>query len=384
MHHRGTAARSALGIGLALTAACSGPGDRTPGDGEAVVFSLHELARTAPDVEFGGISDIDVDSRGRVYVGDSGGEVWVLGPDLHPERRVGRRGSGPGEFRSVGTVRVVARDSLYVYDPDIQRFSVYAPGTSRPAYTFTLATGAELAAADWAAPLGRTGWIAAMYRTPLGDFRDGGGTRSEVLRVIGPDGALQRDSVALMREPETLAISTPAGEGYVFPPFARRTVFALSSSGTLYHAWTDSAVFTAQPLDGGPARVIRVDAPPRPITAHERDSVVQAMAAGAFPPTEVRAALRRAGYRTWPALAAFFADDRERLWIALTPPREGPVEWVVVDTRGRRVGGLRLPPTVRLMALRGDRAYAIQADSLDVLSVVLYRVDATPAAEVRA
>lgn len=387
MRHRGTAARpSATAAALALATACSGPADRTPSAGEAqtVVFALHELARTAPDVEFGGVSDLDVDSQGRVYVGDPIGEVWVLDPDLRLERRVGRRGFGPGEFRSVGTVRIVARDSLYVYDPDIQRFSVYAPDSSNPAYTFSLASGAELAAADWAAPLDRRGSIAALYRTPLGDFREGGGTRSEVLRVIGPDGALQRDSVVTMREPESLPISTPAGEGYLFPPFARRTLFALSPAGTLYHAWSDSAVFTAQPLDGGPARVIRVDAPPRPITTYERDSVVQAMSDGAFPPQAVRAALERAGYRTWPALAAFFPDDRERLWIALTPPREGPIDWVVVDAEGRRVGGLRLPPTLRLMTLRGDRAYAIQADSLDVLSVVLFRVTAAPEAEVRA
>jgi hypothetical protein len=74
-----------------------------------------------------------------VYVADFyRPQVTVLSLRGQPERVIGRRGSGPGEFRSIRSIQAIEGDSLLVYDPSLARISIYAPDAAAPAYTVDL------------------------------------------------------------------------------------------------------------------------------------------------------------------------------------------------------------------------------------------------------
>jgi hypothetical protein len=73
-------------------------------------------------VEFGSITAVTLGPRG-VYVGDGmNSRVVILDPGLQPLRAVGRRGSGPGEFRSLEEL-TVRGDTVYIYDPALLRLT---------------------------------------------------------------------------------------------------------------------------------------------------------------------------------------------------------------------------------------------------------------------
>jgi hypothetical protein len=373
--------RRALILTFVLPAACESAPGAVATAAPSAVYGAVEVARTPDTVEFGGISAIDVDGRGRILVGD-GGEIVVLSPQGQVEKRIGRQGSGPGEFQYVGMVATIARDSVFVYDPGLRRISVYAPGADKPAYSTQMSTG-QTSLPYWARPVGSRGQVVAAFKTAHGDVpeRQNGTTPAEVLRLLNPDGSVARDSLVLMPEVQVLNIDNAEGRGILHYPFARSSAFALSRSGVIYHAWTDSLHFTAYALDGRRLREFRAPHTPRPVSTQEVDSIVQRLAQPPFSQATIRRALRDAGTRTWPAFHTFFVDDQERLWVALVPPRGAPdIEWEVLGPSGERLGSLRLPQSVTLGAVRGNRAYGVARDENDVESVVVYQLTASPAA----
>lgn len=378
----GVVCRGALILTLALPAACGEAArDERATAAPNSVYGAVEVARSPETVEFGGISSMDVDSRGRILVGD-GGEVVVLSPEGRVERRIGRPGSGPGEFQYVAAVAALARDSVFVYDPGLRRITVYAPGGDKPAYSSQLSSG-QTTLPYWARPVSSRGQIVAVFNTARGDVpeRQDGTAPAEVLRLLNPDGSVARDSLVLMPEVQMLDINNTEGRGVFHYPFARSSAFALSRGGVIYHAWTDSLHFTAYGLDGRRLREFRVPHTPRAVSSSEIDSVVQRLAKPPFSEATFRRALREADTRTWPAFRGFFVDDQERLWVALTPASDdADLEWLVLGPSGQRLGSLRLPQSVTLGAVRGDRAYAVARDENDVESIVVYQLTSTPGA----
>jgi len=324
---------------------------------------------------------MDVDSRGRILVGD-GGEVVVLSPQGLVERRIGHPGAGPGEFRYVATVAALARDSVFVFDPGLRRITVYPPGADKPAYSTQLSSS-QTTLPYWARPAGSRGQIVAVFNTARGDVpeRQNGSAPAEVLRLLNQDGSVVRDSLVLMPEVQMLDIDNTEGRGVLHYPFARSSAFALSRGGVIYHAWTDSLHFTAYGLDGRRLREFRVPHTPRTVSSSEIDSVVHRLGKPPFSQATIRRALRDAGTRTWPAFRGFFVDDQERLWVALTPESDdADLEWAVLGPSGQRLGSLRLPQSVTLGAVRGNRAYAVARDENDVESIVVYQLNSTPGA----
>lgn len=68
------------------------------------------------------------DSGGRYYVfREFGSNIKVFSPRGEYVTTIGREGSGPGEFRGLGTVQLAAGDSLHVVDLFNLRWSVYSP-----------------------------------------------------------------------------------------------------------------------------------------------------------------------------------------------------------------------------------------------------------------
>jgi hypothetical protein len=73
-------------------------------------------------LEFGSISAVAVGPRG-VYVGDDmNGRIVILNRNLTHVRSVGRKGSGPAEFRSIAGL-TVRGDTIYVFDPALLRMT---------------------------------------------------------------------------------------------------------------------------------------------------------------------------------------------------------------------------------------------------------------------
>lgn len=96
-------------------------------------------ARSAGEL-LAGIIDIGADSSGRVIVADGKrGIVLLLDADLRVIGQVGRKGSGPGEYREIQAVQGT-RGGFVTADRVLRRLYVYNWAGSRPqlAHTITL------------------------------------------------------------------------------------------------------------------------------------------------------------------------------------------------------------------------------------------------------
>lgn len=80
------------------------------------------------DDSFGRVMSVTLDSRGRVFVADDKRHrIAVFGGDGRFVKEVGRQGHGPGEFQSPWLVAVDASDSVFVWDAEQSRISVFDP-----------------------------------------------------------------------------------------------------------------------------------------------------------------------------------------------------------------------------------------------------------------
>jgi hypothetical protein len=369
MNRRAAAIRQiVLGLSL-LTAGC---GKEAPLDSGVQVLEPVLAAQSDSTVEFSQITGMGVDSKGQVYAGDGLGEIVVLDARGRYRHRFGRMGGGPGEFQVVGTVHLGDEDTLFVYDGLALRATVYEPNSSRVAYTI------RVPEQNIAFPLDvqpvRSGYLLAHYRRLNGDVPGSGQRRDDVIRILGKDGSLQRDSVLTIREPETVEVKTERGEGFFFPAFARQSFVRWDPEGQVYVLWSDSTKVTVYDPNSRRVRSFQAALNTRPFPLGDAtiDSAAEQNASRGIPSRTLRDAFR-SRWRTWPLVADMLVDDQSRVWIKpVTHDSIG--EWFAFTARGERVASFRLPQTVTPRLIRGDRLYGVSRDSLDVESVVVYRL----------
>lgn len=343
------------------------------------------VANSSASADLTGVTALDVDSRGNVYVGDRSGQLLVFSPTGAVARRLGRKGQGPGEFDYIQGVLVLPGDSVYTFDSGLQRGTVFGPSSSRAVHSVNLGSNAMLFP-YWAFPSTSTGKIFAAYRAAFGDGDGRGqtGHRKEVLRILEADGAIELDSVGVFNEAEMLFLHG-AIEGVTWNPFGRYPVFQLSSDGHVYAAWNGSLEIAVYSVEGKRVRTIRpaIVAKPRPITRRDRDSVVDVLRKN-VPPAEVRRAFAAIGSDSWPLFRDMVVDDAQNVWLGLLGQHGEPVHWTAFDQNGAQVARMDLPENVSLRVVRGRRAYGVELDQDDVPRLVIYELrSATPPAPAR-
>lgn len=162
---------------LGLTAACSPAEDPETqvAATESAVCTVEKVAQSPAEAELSNVYGLDVDSRGRIYAIAAPG-IAVFSPEGGLLRRIGKAGSGPGEFRHLINLQVLPGDSLLAFDSELNRVTVFEPESDAVAYTVTAASLKSPPKRLWALPQERT-LFAVHQRTA--DARGGmRGTRS--------------------------------------------------------------------------------------------------------------------------------------------------------------------------------------------------------------
>jgi hypothetical protein len=360
---------------LLVLAACAPDASR---GAELVPLRARQLSLSPAALEFTEIRGLALDSRGNLLVGDLGGQVMELAPDGALRRRIGRKGSGPGEFDAVDAVHVLPGDSLFVFDGSLERVTVFAPGSDRPVRTVPLGTSGYVFP-YWVAPAGTDGALFSAGRRAFGDTGGAGSApqQHESVRLLRPDGSLLRDSLLAVEQMETLVFHGEM-EGAGFNPFGRRRLFAVGPGGRLYSAWNGTLDVQLNEADGRVLGVLhpRVRVSARPVSARERDSVAAALEGSAFPAAAVQRAFAAAQTRSWPLFQEMFVDDSARVWLGLLGDRGGPIHWRAFSADGAPRAALDLPANESLRMVRAGRAYAVRRDRDDVPRVVVYALTA--------
>lgn len=386
-HGRRAAPR--LTVGLLATAALAGCADDSPhgeGTGDAsgatgarpwaTAESWWEVTLEAvsdPDLYLTSIADVDVDSRGRVFLVDRPqGGITVLTPELESFTMVGREGEGPGEFE-FREVQILPGDTLLVYDFGLGRITLFDPEsfeviTTRPLPNIERGIVTNL----WKLP--GQGRFFALDRPPFvagaGEAADRG--RTEVLLAFDESAEVIADTLATVPGSERLVVRREGFLSVGSHPFGRRSLVGLLGDDRIVYANSDALDVTVVNLEGTTVHSFSHPLLPIPVTSAELRAEAEEM-------RELMAdELRSGAPYTWPALTGLVTDDEERIWIGIRGPSDSAGwEWAAFVPDGTHAGSILLPAGHLLQVVRDGRIYVLSRDELDVPSIRAYRLEAT-------
>jgi hypothetical protein len=301
-------------------------------------------------------------------------------------RTIGRKGSGPGEFRLLGLGGWTA-DTLWLYDTELDRITLFAktgklirvdrvPGISPQASVVLPPTG-------YSYPVARPAEFLLREAGPAQRPKNGQMNGSGAWILTDLKGKAVR-VVALRPVVETsLPVTYKDGRGIAPIPFVHKSASAVSPNGSLLASiWSDTKTWKAYSIalfsikDG--KRLYQVDIPFQgsKVTKRMADSAIAKSMIGVRHP-EVRKALDTDARRRIPPVlspvTSAFVDDAGRVWVGLRPD-SGTQDWMIVDTKGRVSARLSTPRNVRLVSAQGNSVAGVETDEDGIESIVIYRL----------
>lgn len=311
-------------------------------------------------VLFGGYPEVAANSRGQLFVTDEGiAGIRVFSNTGALVHRIGRAGEGPGEFQSTPLVHVGPKDTVYTMDTDASRLTVFEPDNFSLVETIDI-SGTEIFDTESESfqyvrkliGVVKDGFL-VQYEDAITSFLSGtDAIELTTLKLLNRKGIVSADTIVQMPSLDVVRARTSA-RSYIQGrlPFGRNAFITLSTDNLLYYGRNDAIEIQIQSIDGTTRRSVRVTHDPVPVTDDERYNWVSAYPAGTQ--DEMRSVLPK----TRPAYEALVLDDSGRIWLRLSAPR-GALEtrWIVVNLEGRIVATTKLPSTIWLKVIAGNRA----------------------------
>jgi len=331
-----------------------------------------QIAGSGPEAELTYVTALDADSHGRMYVANMFQQsVTVLAPDGKVLWKIGRDGSGPGEFRSVRDVQVLPGDSLLVYDPQLERISVFAADSNRPAYVVNMADHLRGMPPFHLRRAPATGGYLAQFQARFAFGSGGLEVRRDSALLLNPDGSV-RARIGVFAPAPFLVAGTSVAPN----PFGRRTLVRLDSRGRTLLVRTDSLGIRTYSPAGAPGGSFAYRYDPPPVTQADAGRALEAMSEQGKQMFET--VMDDSLPARWPAVGDLLVDDRDRVWINLAGPLDEPAEWAVFSPDGRYLRSVFLPPRTTLHAVRAGRAYADRVDAAGVPQVIVFGIRPEP------
>ena len=311
---------------------------------------------------------------GRSVVGDGGSRrVLVVDSTGRVERIVGGGGEGPVEFLSLTRITHWSGDSVFVYDGQAGRYSVFSPGTGEGRTTTPIqALGAPAAEAHPGG--GEALWLIGPIRIAPGQYEEGRRRIPiELYRLVASDSAVH---LATLQGPEL--VFGPDGQGFIRPP--------LPVAGGISLAVGDNLLFLA---DGERPEVVVMDQNGETV----REFEVTGM--GIAIDDDLRSMISDTLYDRYAR-----SEERMRSRLELAPiperidgfgylvfARDGTLwvggrsvpgiqmrTWMNLDTRGGLIRRLEMPRTTSILDADADRLLLRTTDILGVERVALRRI----------
>jgi hypothetical protein len=318
----------------------------------------------------GDASAVAVQSSGAVYFTESfAPNVWRWQPGSTPPLlRVGRPGDGPGEYRRLGAVRVVAGDSILVIDHDRRAVSLLTPEGE---FVRRMATGAGLGFHDVAGVFGDGVLGVVEYRSV--SMRGKAGIATDSVDVFLWNGAEQQRIATLPGAQRYWDLTQRFDVlGVAFSPSAR--IVGLGEEIVLAHGGSADLELLAPAT--GTRRVITLPDTRKAVTpameAEHRSRILSNSRAAQRP--HVLRLLDLAG--TWSDSTPYFdriiTDGERRLALELFRASESAErDYLVVNPAEGGLQNLTLPADVRLMALGRRHAVGLREDDLGGQTILL-------------
>ena len=324
---------------------------------------------TGDSVFFGNVVSMAVDSQGRLYLTDFTGNksIQMFSPDGVPIREIGRGGGGPGEFEFTPTVHIGPGDTLYAWETNIHLLTTFSPDDQSLVSSKTIGNPGSLAPR----PFRFLGAVNQGYLMEFsGSYIPGLQVQYDMghfAKIVSWDGNVPDDRLAQLPSANFVTFEINSLPGVRFLPYSARPNYVLSADQVLYYGMSDAIQLTGTTLEGEDVHKISLPHTPVPVSASERES-----GAGRIQLEQLRKDVLANMPKHKPAYARLMSDDAGHIWMWLSKPEnEQTSTWLVMNASGETVATARIPDGIRLMAVRGGRAYGSQADENSGAPIVI-------------
>ena len=360
----------------------------------------------------GAIDDIAVAPNGTMYVLDrSVPAVRVYDAGGKFVQTIGRRGSGPGEFRYASAIALAKNGNLLLWDQGNARVNVYTANGDVVASWPTMggsgtSSGRGLMLSD---TTGTTYLRTFLFRRDGQKFTQ---PKAGWLR-FGPDGKL-RDTLLAPESPSEAVLSASNGGRFssTIVPFSGTFQTQISPLGYLVTGLASRLAIDLHEPNKSIAS-IRRDVPLRPVTARERDSARTAVITNM---RELDPSWSWSGPdipKTKAAFTGLYVGADGNLWVELQQgpriaddstlgrgqmmttqqragagngtnpgvkqgwpcPSEGWSLYDIYEPSGRYLGQIKTPEKVEPIVMRGEYVWAATCSDDDAPQVVRYRIN---------
>lgn len=377
-----------LGLAIVSLAVCEGQ----ESDGEEASQNLTSGGvpspsfRSSSELLLSKVDDIVVDSRGEVYVYDRDAGLLLLSSSGELVRQVGAEGRGPGEYVGISNLQLLPGDSLLVFDWDLNRVTVFPPGSEEAAYSISVRSGSN-GMPIWVTRVPAKSSYLAAYREPFmaSDPSSDLEPKPIIISSLGQDGSVEKDSVLVFPTSRPLLLRQGGSITIRGNPFARESVYRMGSDGRLFYGWSDTLGIAIYSAAGERVGGFSASLKPAEVTQQDMDMILAAVEEGPpgapWPAEMNRAfaeALREAVPETWPVFETFLVDEQGLVWVDTTVRSEADEQWRVFADTGRPIGSATLPQGFEGMVVRNGTIYGVMKDDLDVPSVLGFKVELSP------
>ncbi|MGD8287652.1 MAG: hypothetical protein PVI31_03380 [Gemmatimonadota bacterium] len=358
----------------------------------SVVEEVRITGATNPNQGLGEVSAIAVDEDGEIYIPlFMQGTILVYDDEGTPLRRIGERGSDPGEFDRIYGLGLIG-DTLYAIDFGLRRISYFTQAGEllrtqnltptpvdppfAPGMPFAVFPDGSMAIGSaWAPTVDRE----ALRRVPQLRIEPDG-QRVDTVAWLGYDRTGRRVEDERGRP---LPVGSPLSDD-AFAIFAMDGSRLVSIDRTLPNG-SGPATYGVAVSDGWGDTIYsrRYEYEPIEIDESVIDQTVAAGAArieGAFgSPAEAEDFVRGAMFLPthYPPVNNAVFTDEGMLWLQREPIPGQPQRWMVLDEAGEPVAEAALPANFRVVVIRNDSIWGIAHDAAGATHVVRYGIERT-------
>jgi hypothetical protein len=329
------------------------------------------------------VSWILVGSRGRLAVAQQQDRAVVLFDSTgRPDGRVGRMGDGPGEFRSVTSAGFVG-DSLWVHDLLGRRTTLFSPDLRVIRTVESDGTLAMFPNGTWLARARRTQSASAPQVDTGGLVINHISTSGAVVRVVARITPFPERSLSATGEGMTMMLTVPHLAPSLFKTSSRGSRMAALT--TVYSGADANTIrLVVLSINGDtvfarnyPFQAERIPAAAADEAAARAISNMTKALGGrsSAMPASFRDELRRRVPPVYPPYSDMLVGDDGVVWIALhRTASDAPRPQMLIDARGNDIGRITLPANTTPLVVSATHMWGVERDSLDVPSVVRFRV----------
>jgi sugar lactone lactonase YvrE len=323
--------------------------------------------------EFGYIADIQVDSRGRIYICDGmNNTIHLYSGDGKFLRKIGKAGEGPGEFKMLTGIIIGENDTVYAIDDMLRRITIFAPDKfDKPVAVIKVQRPSNLSVYPTTPIfLQKNGDFLLTYReyyTTVDYMKP----KYMYLFQVDRNGQTGQNPLLKVPAPQILVFGEGGSFSLIGIHFGEKTILRSDSKGNIYFANSSVLGINSLGFDGEQKNLFSYEVDKIKITKKKWLKLFRG---------DENKYLRLNKSLTpvpkfLPVIGDFIVDSKGRFWIVRDIGKDDyDYICMVFDDKGNKISQFDIPDNVSFKLCSGYYVYAVKKNELDVQSVVKYRV----------